>query len=128
MKSDQGERGGTREPGGARWQMVSGGTEGKRSQGGADLSTGQVGAVGTEAGFGTRESSGMGVTGGLKTLGRSLQHVGDAEELKDTSGSGIEGLAEEVFEEVGEGGWAGILERQGALESQEILEIQRDLE
>lgn len=91
-KSDRGESGGTREPGGARWQMVSGGAKGKRSQGGANVSTGRVGALGTEAGGGTRGLSGLGGAGALKMPGRSLKRVGDAEGLKDTSGGGTEGL------------------------------------
>lgn len=91
--ADKGRASGKREPGEAIWLMVSGGAEGGRSQGRADVSTDRGGVVGLEVGGGTRGSSGQGGAGGLKMLGRFLQHVGDKEMLKDTSGGEAEELA-----------------------------------
>lgn len=58
--ADQGEAGETREPGEAIWPMVSCEAEGGRSQGGAEVSTGRGGEIGTEARGGTRGSSVLG--------------------------------------------------------------------
>jgi len=75
----QAEPEGMRESGGAIWPMVSGGAEGGRSQSGADVSTGRGGVMGPEAGGRDRGSSVLDGARGLKTLGRSSQHVGDTE-------------------------------------------------
>jgi len=71
-----------------------------------------VSMMATEAEGRDRGSSVLEGAGGLKTLGRTLQHVEDAEGLKDTS----KGVAEELTEK--EEGWTGKLEIPEKLEIQ----------
>lgn len=72
---------------GARWSHVA---EEPRW---TEVSTGRGGAMGPEAGCVAKGSSRLGGAGGLKTLGRSLLHVGDAEGQMDISEGGAEELA-----------------------------------
>lgn len=122
--SDQVGAYGKSKPGGVVRLRVSGRTEGGRSQGEADWSTGRGGVMGTEAGLGR--------AGVLKQTGRFTQFSpGDEEGLKGTRG----GTAEELTvrrEGGGEGsqeiqGWTepvGTLDVQGWTESAGIQEIQ----